>query len=73
MHSPEKKVLGADSWFSDFIKTALMNELQQRVTEAGVCPSCHAKTLRVRHEALGMSFEQCERCLIVYVLPCGVA
>ena len=62
-----------EHWFSDFIKLALMNELQQRVAGIGVCPRCHTKTLRLRHETLGMEFEQCESCLTVYVLPCGVA
>ena len=63
----------SEHWFSDFIKTALMTHLQQRVAEAGVCPKCHQRTLRLRHETLGMEFEQCEKCLTVYVLPCGVA
>lgn len=63
----------AKHWFSDFIKTGLMTQLQQRAAEAGICPRCHAKTLRLRHETFGMEFEQCEKCLTVYVLPCGVA
>lgn len=59
--------------FSGLLTTHLMNKLQQRAVECGVCYRCHAKTLRLRHEALGMEFEQCEKCLCVYVLPCGVA
>lgn len=58
---------------SDLIKSGLMTKLQQQVVEAGVCPKCHKRTLRLRHEAVGMEFEQCEKCLRVYVLPCGVA
>jgi ssDNA-binding Zn-finger/Zn-ribbon topoisomerase 1 len=58
---------------SGLITSHLMNKLQERAVECGVCPRCHAKTLRLRHETLGMEFEQCEKCLTVYVLPCGVA
>lgn len=57
----------------DILKTAVMSALQQQVAEKGVCPNCHTKTLRVAHEAVGYSFEQCTNCLKVYVLPCGVA
>ena len=64
---------GEAHWFSDRFKLALMTQLQQRVAEMGVCPKCHAKTLRLRHETLGMEFEQCDKCLTVFVLPCGVA
>ena len=57
---------------SDLLKSAIMTPLQQRVAEAGVCPKCHTKTTTLRHEAEGMSFEQCTDCLTVWVLPCGV-
>lgn len=56
-------------WLSDLIKTALMHQLQERVAGLGICPRCHSKTLWTAHEALDMSFEQCEKCLTVYVLP----
>jgi hypothetical protein len=56
-----------DHWFADFIKTALMNTLQEQVVCVGVCPKCHAKTLGTVHRTLGMQFDQCTRCLTVFV------
>ncbi len=53
--------------FVDFIKPAIMSNLQERVVGLGVCPRCHAKTLDVTYEAPDMRFNQCTRCLNVYV------
>ena len=53
---------------SDWIKTAVMSPLQERVVGIGMCPKCHAKTLRPVHAAEGMQFDQCGRCLNVYVV-----
>ena len=50
------------------IKAGLMNDLQQRVAELGVCPDGHRKTLDLRYEAEGMRFYQCRECLKIYVL-----
>lgn len=58
----------SDWKISDLIKTAIMNVLEERVAELGVCPSCHKKTLGFVHEAEGMRFYQCAGCLKVYVL-----
>lgn len=54
--------------FLGFLRTALMTQLQERVASLGVCPRCHSKTLRASHQTLEIDFEQCEKCLTVYVL-----
>lgn len=53
---------------SEFMKTALMTHLQERVASLGVCPVCHAKTLALKNEGTGMKFHQCRQCLTVWVL-----
>jgi hypothetical protein len=53
---------------SDWLKTAIMHPLQERVVGLGVCPKCHTKTLEPKHEGAGMQFNQCGRCLTVYVV-----
>jgi ssDNA-binding Zn-finger/Zn-ribbon topoisomerase 1 len=53
---------------SDWLKTAVMHPLQERVVGLGVCPKCHTKTLRPKYEAEGMQFNQCDRCFTVYVV-----
>lgn len=52
----------------EWLKTAVMHPLQERVIGLGLCPKCHTKTLRQGLEAEGVQFCQCERCLIVYVI-----
>jgi hypothetical protein len=58
----------AERKLSDLIKTSVMHQLQERVVGLGLCPKCHTKTLRPVHEAEGMQFNQCSRCLTVYVV-----
>lgn len=55
------------SMFTDILKLAIMSSLQERVVGLGVCPRCHSKSLRVTHEAEEMRFNQCRRCLTVWV------
>ena len=56
-----------EHWFSSFIKTALMTLLQEQAVCVGVCPKCHAKTLGRIHRHLDMQFDQCTKCLTVFV------
>ena len=56
-----------EHWFSKYIKTALMHTLQEQVVAIGKCPKCHAKTLGTVHRALDMQFDQCTKCLTVFV------
>lgn len=53
--------------FADLLKLAVMSTLQARVSMLGVCPYCHTKTLVRKHEQADMAFNQCEKCLRVYV------
>lgn len=58
---------------NEWLKLSTMNRLQSQVAALLICPNCHTKTLRVRHEAADMSFAQCETCKRVYVnhAQCG--
>ena len=59
--------LDSAHWFRDFIKIGLMSHLGEHVVALGVCPRCHAKTLRGVHKALDVTFEQCTKCKTIYV------
>ena len=65
----EQTEIQPEHWFSGFIKTALMHTLQEQCVVIGVCPKCHAKTLGTVHQALDMQFDQCTKCLTVFVSP----
>ena len=51
------------------IKAATMTTLEQPVSELGVCPRCHHKTLSCVHSDAEMRSSQCAWCKHVWILP----
>lgn len=52
----------------EWLKTAVMNPLQQQLAEKGRCPGCKGVLLYM-HTGAGIDFHQCGRCNHVYALP----
>ena len=61
--------MGADFSITDYLKTAVMRPLEERVAKLGVCPRCHKKTLRLYYTGADLDWFQCDQCLHVYMLP----
>lgn len=63
----ERIEIKKEHWFSGFMKTALMHTLQEQCVVLVVCPKCHSKTLGTAQHTLDMKFDQCTKCLTVFV------
>jgi ribosomal protein L37AE/L43A len=53
---------------SDLMKLVTMTTLQTRVSELGVCPYCHSRTLDRRRTDESLAWDQCRACLRVFVI-----